>query len=70
MLALVASSTRDLHLAEDALAHALERALRSWPESGVVDVEALDRLCRGLSAIAPTRGALEAHAALEERLMN
>lgn len=37
LLALVASSTRDLHLAEDALADALERALRSWPESGVPD---------------------------------
>ena len=35
LLALVASSTRDLHLAEDALADALERALRSWSESGV-----------------------------------
>ncbi len=37
LLALVAASTHDLHLAEDALADALERALRSWPESGVHD---------------------------------
>ncbi len=35
LLALLAGSTRDICLAEDALADAFERALRSWPTSGV-----------------------------------
>ena len=37
LVALLASRTRDLALAEDVLADAFERALRSWPESGVPD---------------------------------
>lgn len=35
LLALLAAPTRDLALAEDALADAFERALRNWPEAGV-----------------------------------
>jgi predicted RNA polymerase sigma factor len=35
LVALLASSTRDITLAEDALADAFERALRSWPTTGV-----------------------------------
>lgn len=35
LLALLAASTRDLALAEDALADAFERALRTWPRDGV-----------------------------------
>jgi RNA polymerase sigma-70 factor, ECF subfamily len=37
LVALLASSTRDIALAEDALADAFERALRTWPASGVPD---------------------------------
>ncbi|GAA2035606.1 RNA polymerase sigma factor [Agromyces tropicus] len=37
LVALLAASTGDLALAEDALADAFERALRTWPESGVPD---------------------------------
>jgi RNA polymerase sigma-70 factor (ECF subfamily) len=37
LVALVASGTGDLALAEDCLADALERALRIWPEAGVPD---------------------------------
>jgi len=37
LLAILASGTRDIALAEDALADAFERALRTWPESGVPD---------------------------------
>jgi predicted RNA polymerase sigma factor len=37
LLALLASTTRDIALAEDALADAFERALRSWPAAGVPD---------------------------------
>jgi predicted RNA polymerase sigma factor len=37
LVALLAASTRDIALAEDALADAFERALRTWPESGVPD---------------------------------
>jgi RNA polymerase sigma-70 factor (ECF subfamily) len=35
LVALVAASTRDVALAEDALADAFERALRAWPVTGV-----------------------------------
>lgn len=35
LLAVVAAQTRDVALAEDALADALERALRTWPDAGV-----------------------------------
>ena len=35
LLALVASKTRDVALAEDALADAFEKALRTWPVSGI-----------------------------------
>lgn len=35
LLAIVAASTRDLSLAEDALADAFESALRTWPSRGV-----------------------------------
>ncbi|MBW9110506.1 RNA polymerase sigma factor [Microbacterium ureisolvens] len=35
ILAVVAASTHDVALAEDALADAFERALRSWPEAGI-----------------------------------
>ena len=35
LLALLAASTRDIALAEDALADAFERALRTWPSIGV-----------------------------------
>lgn len=35
LLALLASGTRDLALAEDALADAFERALRTWPDAGI-----------------------------------
>lgn len=35
LVALLAATTRDLALAEDVLADALERALRTWPASGV-----------------------------------
>jgi RNA polymerase sigma-70 factor (ECF subfamily) len=37
LVALLASGTGDLALAEDCLADALERALRTWPEAGVPD---------------------------------
>ena len=37
ILALLAAGTRDLALAEDVLADAFERALRTWPTSGVPD---------------------------------
>ena len=36
-MALLAASTRDIALAEDALADAFERALRTWPKTGVPD---------------------------------
>jgi RNA polymerase sigma-70 factor (ECF subfamily) len=35
LVALLAASTRDVALAEDALADAFERALRTWPRTGV-----------------------------------
>ncbi|MDF2555377.1 MAG: hypothetical protein K0R60_1272 [Microbacterium sp.] len=35
ILSIVASSTNDLALAEDALADAFERALRTWPDAGI-----------------------------------
>lgn len=35
LVALLAASTRDIGLAEDALADAFERALRTWPTNGV-----------------------------------
>ena len=35
LVALLAASTRDIALAEDALADAFERALRTWPANGV-----------------------------------
>jgi len=37
LVALLASSTRDIALAEDALADAFERALTTWPVTGVPD---------------------------------
>jgi RNA polymerase sigma-70 factor (ECF subfamily) len=37
LVAVLASRTRDVALAADALADAFERALKSWPESGVPD---------------------------------
>src|SRR5690554_5365896 len=37
LLALLAAPTGDIALAEDALADAFERALRTWPDSGVPD---------------------------------
>ncbi len=37
LVALLASPTRDIALAEDALADAFERALRTWPMTGVPD---------------------------------
>jgi predicted RNA polymerase sigma factor len=37
LVALLAASTRDISLAEDALADAFERALRNWPATGVPD---------------------------------
>jgi predicted RNA polymerase sigma factor len=37
LVALLAASTRDIALAEDALADAFERALRTWPVTGVPD---------------------------------
>ena len=37
LVALLAAPTRDVALAEDALADAFERALTTWPESGVPD---------------------------------
>ena len=37
LVALLAASTRDIALAEDALAHAFERALTTWPTTGVPD---------------------------------
>jgi predicted RNA polymerase sigma factor len=37
LVAVLAASTRDIALAEDALADAFERALRSWPLTGVPD---------------------------------
>lgn len=37
LVALLAASTRDISLAEDALADAFERALRTWPAVGVPD---------------------------------
>jgi len=37
LIALLSASTRDVTLAEDALADAFERALRTWPETGVPD---------------------------------
>src|SRR5579863_6604584 len=35
LVALLAASTRDIALAEDALGDAFERALRTWPKTGV-----------------------------------
>lgn len=37
LVAVLASRTRDIALAEDSLADAFERALRTWPEAGVPD---------------------------------
>lgn len=37
LVALLAASTRDIALAEDALADAFERALRTWPAMGIPD---------------------------------
>jgi len=37
ILAVIAAATRDLTLAEDALADAFEKALRMWPEAGIPD---------------------------------
>jgi RNA polymerase sigma-70 factor (ECF subfamily) len=37
LVAVLAAGTRDIALAEDALADAFERALRTWPEHGVPD---------------------------------
>ncbi|WP_281352042.1 sigma factor, partial [Agromyces salentinus] len=37
LIALLAASSGDLALAEDALAGAFEQALRSWPDAGVPD---------------------------------
>jgi predicted RNA polymerase sigma factor len=37
LVALLAASTRDIALAEDALADAFERALRAWPSTGAPD---------------------------------
>ena len=37
LVALLAASTRDIALAEDGLADAFERALRTWPTNGVPD---------------------------------
>jgi predicted RNA polymerase sigma factor len=37
LVALLAASTRDIALAEDALADAFERALRTWPTTGIPD---------------------------------
>ena len=37
LLALIAAVTRDVALAEDALADAFEKALRTWPDSGIPD---------------------------------
>ena len=37
LLAVVATATRDLALAEDALSDAFEKALRTWPETGIPD---------------------------------
>jgi predicted RNA polymerase sigma factor len=37
LVALLAASTRDVALAEDALADAFERALRTWPTNGIPD---------------------------------
>ncbi len=37
LVALLSASTRDIALAEDALADAFERALRTWPTTGVPD---------------------------------
>ncbi|GAA1984089.1 RNA polymerase sigma factor [Microbacterium pumilum] len=37
LLALIAAGTRDVTLAEDALADAFEKALRTWPDSGIPD---------------------------------
>ncbi len=37
LVALLAASTRDIALAEDALSDAFERALRTWPERGIPD---------------------------------
>jgi predicted RNA polymerase sigma factor len=37
LVALLAASTRDIALAEDGLADAFERALRTWPTTGVPD---------------------------------
>lgn len=37
LVAILASRTRDIELAEDALSDAFERVLRTWPETGVPD---------------------------------
>jgi len=74
LLALVASSTRDLHLAEDALSDALERALRTWPVQGVPDnpegwvlTVARNRL-RDLLGSAARRTSRPLDASVEQRL--
>jgi len=37
ILAVIAAATRDVALAEDALADAFEKALRTWPDAGIPD---------------------------------
>ena len=37
LLAVIAAATRDVALAEDALADAFEKALRTWPDAGIPD---------------------------------
>ncbi|GAA1945401.1 RNA polymerase sigma factor [Microbacterium deminutum] len=37
LLALIAAQTRDVSLAEDALADSFEKALRTWPDTGIPD---------------------------------
>ena len=67
LLAIVAASTRDVSLAEDALADAFESALRTWPSRGVPEnpegwlvTVARNRIRDALrSAAARTRAALD-----------
>lgn len=71
LVALLAASTRDVALAEDALADAFERALRTWPARGIPDnpqgwlVTAARNRIRDLlgSASARTASPLEDHLA-------
>ena len=63
LLAILAGSTRDLVLAEDALADAFEAALRTWPTRGVPDNPEGWLVTVGRNRLSDVRGAGESRAA-------